>query len=91
MLDGGDFSMGTVYQLLYQEEAPELRMFGYMGYDAVTLGNHEFDYKGTGLAEMLETAVDSGDTLPAFVLCNVKWSATGNDQETQSENHNRYK
>lgn len=83
LLDGGDFSMGTVYQLLYQEEAPELRMFGYMGYDAVTLGNHEFDYKGTGLAEMLETAVDSGDTLPAFVLCNVKWSATGNDQETQ--------
>ncbi len=43
LVDGGDFSMGTLYQTLYETDAPELRMLGYMGYDAVTIGNHEFD------------------------------------------------
>ena len=73
LIDGGDFSMGTVYQMLYEDEAPELRMFGMLGYDATTLGNHEFDYRSEGLAKMLNSAVRSGDALPAFVVCNVKW------------------
>lgn len=81
LIDGGDFSMGTVYQLLYEDEAPELRMFGMLGYDATTLGNHEFDYRSEGLANMLNSAVRSGDELPAFVLCNVKWPEELNDEQ----------
>ncbi len=45
VLDGGDFSMGTPYQTIFKEEAAELRMMGAVGYDATTLGNHEFDYR----------------------------------------------
>ena len=73
LVDGGDFSMGTVYQMLYETEAPELRMFGCLGYDAVTIGNHEFDYGAEGLSNMLERAAGSEESLPEFVLCNVKW------------------
>lgn len=71
-LDGGDFSMGTLYQSIYTTQAPELRALGAMGYDVTTLGNHEFDYRAGGLAEMLTAAVDSGDALPALVQANYK-------------------
>ena len=73
LLDAGDFSMGTLIQVMYEEEASEIRMLGELGMDATTLGNHEFDYKAKGLANMLNTAVASGDTLPAMVVCNVDW------------------
>lgn len=73
LLDAGDFSMGTLIQVVYEEEASEIRMLGDLGIDATTLGNHEFDYKAKGLANMLNHAVDSGDDLPAMVVCNVDW------------------
>ena len=34
VIDGGDFSMGTLIQTVYDTEAAELRMLGYLGYDA---------------------------------------------------------
>ena len=71
-LDGGDFSMGSLFQTIYATHAPELRALGAMGYDVATLGNHEFDYRAKGLAEMLGAAVDSGDPLPALVQANYK-------------------
>ena len=44
LLDAGDFSMGTLIQVVYEEEASAIRMLGELGMDATTLGNHEFDY-----------------------------------------------
>ncbi len=86
LLDGGDFSMGTLIQVVYEEEASELRMLGEMGFEATTLGNHEFDYKAEGLANMMDSAVDSGDKLPPMLICNVDWEsmkATGLTEEQQ--------
>ena len=71
-VDGGDFSMGSLFQTIYSTEAPELRALGAMGYDAATLGNHEFDYRSAGLAAMLNAAADSGEPLPALVQANYK-------------------
>ena len=56
LVDGGDFSIGSLIQTLYTTQAAELRTMGAMGYDAVTIGNHEFDHKGTGFGEMLNSA-----------------------------------
>ena len=75
VLDGGDFSMGTLIQTVYDTEAAELRMLGQIGCDVTTLGNHEFDYQSKGLADMLNAAENSGDTVPSLVLCNVDWDA----------------
>lgn len=75
LLDAGDFSMGTLIQVMYEEEASEIRMLGALGMDATTFGNHEFDYKAEGLANMLANAVESGDPLPAMVVCNVDWES----------------
>ena len=75
LLDAGDFSMGTLIQVMYEEEASEIRMLGELGMEVTTLGNHEFDYKAKGLANMLNRAVESGDKLPQLVVCNVDWDA----------------
>lgn len=75
VLDGGDFSMGTLVQTVYEEQAAELRMLGEIGCEVTTLGNHEFDYRSEGLASMLESARTSGDILPKLVVCNVDWEA----------------
>jgi len=69
-LDAGDFSMGSLFQTIYATDAPELRALGAMGCDVTTFGNHEFDYRQQGLAEMLRAAMDSGDPLPAIVQAN---------------------
>lgn len=69
-LDGGDFSMGSLFQTIYASDAPELRALGAMGYDVTTLGNHEFDYRQQGLTDMLTAAKASGDPLPAIVQAN---------------------
>lgn len=73
VIDAGDFSMGTLIQAVYASEAPELKMLGSIGCEVTTLGNHEFDYRGEGLANMMTNAVTSGEVLPAMVLCNVDW------------------
>ena len=75
VIDGGDFSMGTLIQTVFETQAAELRMLGYMGYDVTTFGNHEFDYRSKGLANMLTSARTSGDAVPAIVVCNVDWDA----------------
>ena len=75
ILDAGDFSMGTLVQVMYEEAGTELRMLGELGVDATVLGNHEFDYKAKGLSNMLNAAVDSGDVLPELLFCNMDWEA----------------
>lgn len=79
LFDGGDFSMGTPYQTIFTTEASELVLMGQMGYDAVTLGNHEFDYKAAGLAAMLNRA--AGKDMPALVQSNIDWSSTFADKK----------
>ena len=75
ILDAGDFSMGTLIQVVFEEEASEIRMLGNLGVEVTTLGNHEFDYRAKGLANMMNNAVASGDVLPEMVISNVDWDA----------------
>lgn len=85
VLDAGDFSMGTLIQVMYEEEASEIRMMGEIGVDVATFGNHEYDYKAKGLANMLNHAVASGDRLPTMVVCNVNWKAMEEEGLTEDQ------
>ena len=81
-VDGGDFSMGSLFQTIYTTQASELRSLGAMGFDATTLGNHEFEYRGEGLAQMLRAAMGSKEALPSIVQANYttpKNHDSGND------------
>ena len=70
LVDGGDFSMGSLFQTVYATDAAELRMMGALGYDVTTFGNHEYDYRANGLVSMLHAALDSGENLPQIVQAN---------------------
>lgn len=72
LVDGGDFSMGSLFQTAYASSALELRMMGAMGYDATTFGNHEFDYLPKGLTSMLNAAVAAKEPLPALLMANYQ-------------------
>jgi 2',3'-cyclic-nucleotide 2'-phosphodiesterase (5'-nucleotidase family) len=71
LVDAGDYSMGTLFQTLYTIEAPELALMGAIGYDAVTAGNHEFDYSIGGFTKSLEAAKQGGGPLPQYVISNM--------------------
>ncbi|MFO7569690.1 MAG: bifunctional UDP-sugar hydrolase/5'-nucleotidase [Smithellaceae bacterium] len=70
VVDAGDFTMGSLFHMLNREEAFELRLMAAMGYDAITLGNHEFDLKPAGLAAALRTARAKGG-LPQIVFASA--------------------
>ena len=74
IVDAGDFSMGTLVQTVFETQASELRMLAHLGVEATTLGNHEFDYRPEGLANMLEAAMNSGEQLPQLLLSNADWA-----------------
>lgn len=52
LLDAGDIFQGTPYFNLYKGE-PEIKAMSMMGYDAVTMGNHDFDAGVEGFAKQL--------------------------------------
>lgn len=72
VLDGGDFAMGSIFHTACREQACELTLLKQAGYDCVTLGNHEFDFRPRGLASMLRSA-EARDGLPAVVAANVRF------------------
>ena len=55
LVDAGDFSQGSVYVSL-NKGADAVTMLNAVGYDYVTLGNHEFDYGAQQLADNLKNA-----------------------------------
>lgn len=55
LLDAGDFSQGTPYYNFYHGRI-EIEAMNRMGYDAIMLGNHEFDFGVDTLAEVLKIA-----------------------------------
>lgn len=72
LLDGGDFSMGTLFHTVTRETGGELRLMSELGYDAATLGNHEFDFRSAGLAAMISSAHTlKGDALMPLLSSNL--------------------
>lgn len=87
LLDAGDFSMGTLYQAVFETDASELTMMAQLGFDATTIGNHEFDYQGQGFANMLMASMNNaeieGTQLPALLCANIDWSSV-RDEDGQA-------
>ena len=55
LFDSGDFSQGSGYYTLFKGEV-EVGLMNQMGYDAVTIGNHEFDFGLDNLARIFRMA-----------------------------------
>lgn len=86
VVDAGDYSMGTLFQTIYKTQAAELTMLGRLGYDAVTFGNHEFDYRPAGVVSMFESAMrneaeDADLVLPQVVISNIDWELNSDEED----------
>ena len=73
LVDAGDFSQGTSYFTILKGDI-EVELLNEMGYDAVTLGNHEFDNGPEDLARRLKMAKFK------VVCANYDFSGSGLDR-----------
>ena len=76
LFDAGDIFQGTPYFNLYKGE-PEIKAMSMMGYDACTMGNHDFDAGVEGFARQLPHA-----TFPVLVA-NYTFDHTELEGKTQ--------
>jgi 5'-nucleotidase len=76
LLDAGDIFQGTPYFNLYKGE-PEMKAMSMMKYDAVTMGNHDFDAGVEGFAHQLPHA-----NFPVLVA-NYEFNGTALEGKTK--------
>ena len=88
VVSSGDFVQGGTLGAVSRGEYV-VSLMNLVGYDAVTLGNHEFDFRQQGLIDMLNNAVASGDTLPPIV-CGNYYPPTDGTAEEAWEAYNNY-
>jgi 5'-nucleotidase len=69
LLDAGDIFQGTPFFNLYKGE-PEMKAMAAMGYDAVTMGNHDFD------AGLQNFVTQLGHAQFPVLLCNYDFANT---------------
>lgn len=55
LLDSGDFSQGSPYYTMFKGDV-ETELMNIMGYDAATIGNHEFDFGLENMARIFRKA-----------------------------------
>ena len=55
LIDSGDFSQGSPFYTMFKGDV-EVGMMNLMGYDAVTIGNHEFDFGLENMARIFKMA-----------------------------------
>jgi len=84
VLDAGDFLMGSLFHMVSREVALELMIMKEMGYDVITLGNHEFDLKPEGLARIIESAAGKSK-IPAIVSSNLIFNDTDDRDDLLEE------
>lgn len=80
LVDGGDFSMGTLFNGVFRTDSPDMTLLGEMGYDAVTLGNHEFDYGPEALADSLLAAKNP----PQLLTANIRFGNAADSQKLKA-------
>jgi len=74
LLDGGDYSMGTLFHTIIRETGSELQLMQALGYDALTFGNHDFDFYPDGLAQSIRSAINKMGHLPPIIASNLQFS-----------------
>jgi len=83
ILDAGDFLMGSLFHAAEEENGFQTNLMQKMGYDFITLGNHEFDFGPQTLAKIIKTASQKGD-IPQILASNLEFSKKSDkDNELQ--------
>jgi 5'-nucleotidase len=83
LLDAGDIFQGTPYFNIYKGE-PEIKAMSAMGYDACTIGNHDFDAGMENLAAQLGKHAN-------FPMLVSNYDFTGTAMEHRTKPHTIFK
>ncbi|NPA68424.1 MAG: hypothetical protein GXO50_07445 [Chlorobi bacterium] len=75
ILDAGDFLMGSLFHVAEKETGFQTSLMKEIGYDFITLGNHEFDFGPEVLAQILNKAEENGG-YPDIVSANIVFDKT---------------
>ncbi len=75
IVDAGDFLMGTIFHTAEQEVGFQIPLMKKMGYDVMTLGNHEFDYGPEALSKIINSSLKNKE-IPQIVASNLIFSET---------------
>lgn len=70
LLDSGDFANGTA-EAKFSRGAKAVQLMNAVGYSAVTIGNHEFDFKDAGITALIQES-----KFPSLAA-NLREKATG--------------
>jgi 5'-nucleotidase/UDP-sugar diphosphatase len=74
VLDIGDFSVGTPFGGAIRQTGAELQCLSMAGYDATTIGNHDFDFGPDALAKAIAAANKAGNA-PPILAANTQFDA----------------
>ncbi|MFA5816390.1 MAG: bifunctional metallophosphatase/5'-nucleotidase [Bacteroidales bacterium] len=74
VLDAGDFLMGTIFHTAEAKTGFQLRLMKKMGYDFVSIGNHEFDFGVKEMAKILSKSAE--EPIPGLILSNISFDST---------------
>ena len=80
LVDAGNFAYGSFFSYLNNTSAPALSLLNAMEYDAVALGNREFENGAGPLSEMLEKVSSS----PALLADNVELADTTDAKQLEN-------
>lgn len=70
LLDSGDFANGTA-EAKFSRGAKSVQLMNAVGYSAVTIGNHEFDFKDAGITALIQESKFS------ILAANLREKTTG--------------
>ena len=73
VVDAGDFLMGTLFHTVEASHGFQLPLMKMMGYDAVCLGNHEFDFGIAKLYDLIKSSIVS--PVPQLLLGNAVFNS----------------
>ncbi len=79
VIDGGDFTMGSIFSMLTATAGVELKLLDALGVQATTLGNHEFDWGPAGAAAIVNAGTQ--ETAIKILAGNITTSADDPDDD----------
>jgi len=86
LVDSGDYTMGTAYDMLWNTDPAPFRFLSSMQYDLTTLGNHEFDYGPAKLAVMINKARSaSGGFAVPIIATNTVFDGVSGSADDELE------
>jgi len=73
IVDAGDFLMGTLFHTGEEEFGFQIPLMKKIGYDFITIGNHEFDFGPESLAKIINSSIKTGE-IPEIITSNIVFS-----------------